>query len=152
MPNAAGTRRCPYDPPEQRFGAILSGNGSSLPVPPWPPHKTEYLHAPDRGGRLTKAREGKLMAFCSSGADVQVLSVTVPCQTRVSNPFPSFAVPVIAKGATHAAVPSPSFAVHYCRVGVINEWESCSAQRWSSCSLVSGRARDRRKVSHALHA
>jgi ethanolamine ammonia-lyase small subunit len=83
--------------------------------------KDEYLRRPDLGRRLDENARSQLAAHCAVQADLQVvigdgLSVTA-VSTQVPPLLPLIAEKVRARGWKMGEL----FAVHYCRVGVIND-------------------------------
>lgn len=83
--------------------------------------KDEYLRRPDLGRRLDEIARGKLLAQCPANADLQVvigdgLSVTAVA-TQVPPLFPWIDEMAWSRGWKLGQL----FAVHYCRVGVIND-------------------------------
>jgi ethanolamine ammonia-lyase small subunit len=83
--------------------------------------KDEYLRRPDLGRRLDENARTQLAARCAPQADLQVvigdgLSVTA-VSTQVSPLLPLIAEQARARGWKLGQ----PFAVHYCRVGVMND-------------------------------
>ncbi len=83
--------------------------------------KDEYLRRPDLGRRLDESARSKLLAQCPANADLQVvigdgLSVTAVA-TQVPPLIPLIDEMVRSRGLKLGQL----FAVHYCRVGVIND-------------------------------
>jgi len=83
--------------------------------------KDEYLRRPDLGRRVDESARSKLLAQCPANADLQVvigdgLSVTAVA-TQVSPLFPLIDQLARSRGWKLGR----PFAVHYCRVGVIND-------------------------------
>lgn len=83
--------------------------------------KDEYLRRPDLGRRLDESARGKLRAQCPTNVDLQVvigdgLSVTAVA-TQVPPLFPLIDEMARSRGWKLGQL----FAVHYCRVGVIND-------------------------------
>ena len=83
--------------------------------------KDEYLRRPDLGRRLNESARSKVLAQCPANADLQVvigdgLSVTAAA-TQVPPLFPLIDELASSRGWKLGQI----FAVHYCRVGVIND-------------------------------
>jgi ethanolamine ammonia-lyase small subunit len=83
--------------------------------------KDEFLRRPDLGRRLNEDARSKLLAQCPANADLQVvigdgLSVTAVA-TQVPPLFPLIDEMARSRGWKLGHL----FAVHYCRVGVIND-------------------------------
>jgi ethanolamine ammonia-lyase small subunit len=83
--------------------------------------KDEYLRRPDLGRRLDENARSKLLAQCPANADLQIvigdgLSVTA-VSTQVPPLFPLIDQMARSRGWKLGQL----FAVHYCRVGVMND-------------------------------
>jgi len=83
--------------------------------------KDEYLQRPDRGRRLDESARRELMARCSSGADLQVVIGDGLSVTAVSTQLPSLLPLIAEKAHARGCNLGQPFAVHYCRVGVMND-------------------------------
>jgi ethanolamine ammonia-lyase small subunit len=83
--------------------------------------KDEYLRRPDLGRRLDANARGQLEAQCAAQADLQLVIGDGLSVTAVSTQVPPL-LPLIAQQAhSRGWKLGQPFAVHYCRVGVIND-------------------------------
>jgi ethanolamine ammonia-lyase small subunit len=83
--------------------------------------KDEYLRRPDLGRRLNESARGKVVAQCPANADLQVVIGDGLSVTAVATQVPPL-FPLIGEMArSHSWKLGQIFAVHYCRVGVIND-------------------------------
>ena len=83
--------------------------------------KDEYLRRPDLGRCLNENARGKVLAQCPANADLQVVIGDGLSVTAVATQVPPL-FPVIDQMArTRGWTLGRPFAVHYCRVGVIND-------------------------------
>ena len=83
--------------------------------------KDEYLRRPDLGRRLDENARSKLPAQCPANADLQVVIGDGLSVTAVATQVPPL-FPIIDEMArSRGWMLGPLFAVHYCRVGVIND-------------------------------
>jgi ethanolamine ammonia-lyase small subunit len=97
----------------RQFGAFLVQTQANS--------KAEYLARPDRGRRLSAAAVDTLRAECATGVDLQVVVGDGLSATAVRAQVPAL-VPLLADGARQRGwTLGQVFAVHYCRVGILNE-------------------------------
>jgi ethanolamine ammonia-lyase small subunit len=83
--------------------------------------KEEYLRRPDLGRRLDQNAHGQLAAHCAPNTDLQIVIGDGLSVTAVSTQVPPL-LPMLAENArSRGWTLGQPFAVHYCRVGVINE-------------------------------
>jgi ethanolamine ammonia-lyase small subunit len=83
--------------------------------------KDEYLLRPDLGRRLSKASRAELAKECPARADLQIVIGDGLSVTAVATQVPQL-LPLIAEKSTAAGWKlGRPFAIHYCRVGVIND-------------------------------
>jgi ethanolamine ammonia-lyase small subunit len=83
--------------------------------------KDEYLRRPDLGRRLDQNARSQLVAHCAAQADLQVVIGDGLSVTAVSIQVPPL-LPLLAERAQlRGWTLGQPFAVHYCRVGVIND-------------------------------
>jgi ethanolamine ammonia-lyase small subunit len=83
--------------------------------------KDEYLQRPDLGRRLGDNARNQLTARCSAEADLQIVIGDGLSVTAVSSQVPPL-LPLLAKKAQSLGWKmGQPFAIHYCRVGVIND-------------------------------
>lgn len=83
--------------------------------------KDEYLRRPDLGRRLDESACSKLLAQCPANADLQVVIGDGLSVTAVATQVPPL-LPLIDEMARSSEWKlGKLFAVHYCRVGVIND-------------------------------
>jgi ethanolamine ammonia-lyase small subunit len=83
--------------------------------------KDEYLRRPDLGRRLDENARSQLTAQCAAQADLQIVIGDGLSVTAVSTQAPPL-LPLIAQQARSRGWKlGQPFAVHYCRVGVIND-------------------------------
>ena len=83
--------------------------------------KDEYLQRPDLGRRLNEDARRELKARCLSGADLQVIIGDGLSVTAVSTQLPSLLPLIAEKSQSCGWKLGQPFAVHYCRVGVMND-------------------------------
>ena len=83
--------------------------------------KDEYLQRPDLGRRLDDHARNQLAARCPSEADLQIVIGDGLSVTAVSSQVPPL-LPLLAEKALALGWKmGRTFAVHYCRVGVMND-------------------------------
>jgi ethanolamine ammonia-lyase small subunit len=83
--------------------------------------KEEYLRRPDLGRHLDENAHGQLAAHCAPNADLQIVIGDGLSVTAVSTQVPQF-LPMLAEEArSRRWTLGQPFAVHYCRVGVMND-------------------------------
>ncbi|HEX4603086.1 MAG TPA: ethanolamine ammonia-lyase subunit EutC [Candidatus Angelobacter sp.] len=87
--------------------------------------KDEYLQRPDLGRRLDENARIELAARCVAGADLQIVIGDGLSVTAVSTQVPALLPQIVKTIADKATVPrwklGQPFAIHYCRVGVMND-------------------------------
>ena len=83
--------------------------------------KDEYLQHPSLGRELSDTARAELLRRCAQGQDIQIAigdGLSVPA---VRAQVPAL-LPLIVEGAqAHGWSLGQTFAVHYCRVGILNE-------------------------------
>ena len=83
--------------------------------------KDEYLQRPDLGRRLDEDARTQLAARCAPQADLQIVIGDGLSVTAVSTQVPPLLPLIAQKAQSHGWKLGQPFAVHYCRVGVIND-------------------------------
>src|SRR5471032_1215869 len=83
--------------------------------------KDEYLRRPDLGRRLDENARSQLAAQCSAKTDLQVVIGDGLSVTAVSTQVPLLLPMIAARARSRGWNLGDPFAVHYCRVGVIND-------------------------------
>jgi ethanolamine ammonia-lyase small subunit len=83
--------------------------------------KDEYLRRPDLGRRLNENARSQLGAHCAAQADLQVVIGDGLSVTAVSTQVPPLLPLLAEKARARGWKMGELFAVHYCRVGVIND-------------------------------
>lgn len=83
--------------------------------------KDEYLHRPDLGRRLNDDARNQVAARCPAEADLQIVIGDGLSVTAVSSQVPPLLPLLAAKAQSLGWKIGQPFAVHYCRVGVIND-------------------------------
>ena len=83
--------------------------------------KHEYLQRPDLGRRLDESARGKLRAECPANADLQIMIGDGLSVTAVAAQVPSLLPMMDEMARSRHWKLGQTFAVHYCRVGVIND-------------------------------
>jgi ethanolamine ammonia-lyase small subunit len=84
-------------------------------------NKDEYLLRPDLGRRLDESSRSKIQELCPGWSDFQIVVGDGLCVSAVSRQVPEL-LPLLNAGAEARGwkVGRP-FAIHYCRVGIVNE-------------------------------
>src|SRR5579864_238097 len=83
--------------------------------------KDEYLQRPDLGRRLDDNARNQLAVRCPAEADLQIVIGDGLSVTAISSQVPSL-LPLLAEKAHSLGWEmGQPFAVHYCRVGVMND-------------------------------
>ncbi len=83
--------------------------------------KDEYLHRPDLGRRMDDNARNQLVARCPKEADLQIVIGDGLSVTAISAQVPPL-LPLLAEKAQSLGWKMGQFfAVHYCRVGVMND-------------------------------
>jgi ethanolamine ammonia-lyase small subunit len=83
--------------------------------------KDEYLRRPDLGRRLDKSARTQLTKQCSTNADLQIVIGDGLSVTAVSTQVPPLLPMLAEKARLRGWTLGQSFAVTYCRVGVMND-------------------------------
>jgi ethanolamine ammonia-lyase small subunit len=83
--------------------------------------KDEYLRRPDLGRRLDENARSRLAAQCSAKVDLQIVIGDGLSVTAVSTQVPLLLPLIAARARSRGWNLGDPFAVHYCRVGVIND-------------------------------
>jgi ethanolamine ammonia-lyase small subunit len=83
--------------------------------------KDEYLRRPDLGRCLNENARGKVLAQCPANADLQVVIGDGLSVTAVATQVPPLFPLIDEMARTRGWTLGRPFAVHYCRVGVIND-------------------------------
>jgi ethanolamine ammonia-lyase small subunit len=83
--------------------------------------KDEYLRRPDLGRRLDESARSKLLAQCPANADLQVVIGDGLSVTAVIAQVPPLVPLLDQMMRSRGWKLGQPFAVHYCRVGVIND-------------------------------
>jgi ethanolamine ammonia-lyase small subunit len=83
--------------------------------------KDEYLQRPDLGRRLNEDARAQIGAQCPSNADIQIVIGDGLSVTAVSAQIPLLLPLLAEKAESRGWKMGLSFAVHYCRVGVMND-------------------------------
>jgi len=83
--------------------------------------KDEYLHRPDLGRRLDSNAHNRLTTQYPTHADLQVVIGDGLSVTAVAAQAPKLLPLLVEKAIAHGWTFGRTFAVHYCRVGVMND-------------------------------
>jgi ethanolamine ammonia-lyase small subunit len=83
--------------------------------------KDEYLRRPDLGRRLDENARSRLAAQCPAKVDLQIGIGDGLSVTAVSSQVPLLLPLIAARARSRGWNLGDPFAVHYCRVGVIND-------------------------------
>jgi ethanolamine ammonia-lyase small subunit len=83
--------------------------------------KDEYLRRPDLGRRLDEEARRLLLAHCALNADLQIVIGDGLSVTAVSSQVPALLPLLAEKARSRGWTLGQSFAVKYCRVGVMND-------------------------------
>ena len=110
---------------ERDLGADFMRQWNLFAVSTMAASKDEYLRRPDLGRRLDDEARSQLMARCAPQADLQLVIGDGLSVTAVSTQVPPLLPLIAEKIAEQARVRDwklgQPFAVHYCRVGVLND-------------------------------
>lgn len=83
--------------------------------------KDEFLLRPDLGRRFNDASRADFLKHCSSGNDLQIAIGDGLSVSAVSAQVPAL-LPLLYEGAkARGWTVGQTFAIHYCRVGILNE-------------------------------
>jgi ethanolamine ammonia-lyase small subunit len=103
------------------LGAVFVEQWKLATVSTMAASKEEYLRRPDLGRRLNENAHGQLAAQCAPNADLQIVVGDGLSVTAVSSQVPQV-LPILAeKARLRGWTLGQPFAVHYCRVGVMND-------------------------------
>jgi ethanolamine ammonia-lyase small subunit len=83
--------------------------------------KDEYLRRPDLGRRLDENARSKLLAQCPANAELQIVIGDGLSVTAVATQVPPLLPLIDEMARSRGWKLGQLFAVHYCRVGVIND-------------------------------
>ncbi|MBZ5506690.1 MAG: ethanolamine ammonia-lyase subunit EutC [Acidobacteriia bacterium] len=83
--------------------------------------KDEYLQGPDLGRRLNENAQNEIAARCPLEVDLQIVIGDGLSVTAVSTQVPSLLPLIAEKARSRGWKLGQTFAVHYCRVGVMND-------------------------------
>jgi ethanolamine ammonia-lyase small subunit len=106
---------------ETAFGGVFVKQWALFEV--WTRAKTkdEFLLRPDLGRRFNDASRADLLKRCSSGNDLQIAIGDGLSVSAVSAQVPAL-LPLLHEGAkARGWTVGQTFAIHYCRVGILNE-------------------------------
>jgi ethanolamine ammonia-lyase small subunit len=83
--------------------------------------KDEYLQRPDLGRRLNDDARNQLATRCPSEADLQIVIGDGLSVTAISSQVPPLLPLIAEKTRSRGWKMGQTFALHYCRVGVMND-------------------------------
>lgn len=83
--------------------------------------KDEYLQRPDLGRRLNEDARNRLSVRCPSEADLQIVIGDGLSVTAVAAQVPPLLPLLMEKARANGWKVGQPFAVHYCRVGIMND-------------------------------
>jgi ethanolamine ammonia-lyase small subunit len=83
--------------------------------------KEEYLQRPDLGRRLNDDARNQLVTRCPLEADLQIVIGDGLSVTAISSQVPSLLPLIAEKAQSRGWKIGQAFALHYCRVGVMND-------------------------------
>lgn len=106
---------------ERDLGAELVQRWKLFAVSTMAASKDEYLRRPDLGRRLDENARNQLKLRCAVQADLQVVIGDGLSVTAVSTQVPPLLPLIAEKAQARCWKLGQTFAVHYCRVGVIND-------------------------------
>ena len=106
---------------ERELGSGFVGHWKLFSVSTMAASKDEYLRRPDLGRRLDESARGKLRAQCPANADLQVVIGDGLSVTAVATQVPLLFPLIDEMARSRRWKMGRLFAVHYCRVGVIND-------------------------------
>ena len=106
---------------DRDLGAEFVRHWDILAVSTMARSKDEYLHRPDLGRRLDSNAHNQLTAQCPIQADLQIVIGDGLSVTAVSAQAPKLLPLLVEKVLEHGWTFGRTFAVHYCRVGVMND-------------------------------
>ncbi|SRR5579871_2459835 len=106
---------------QKNFGADFVRRWNLFAVSTMAASKDEYLHRPDLGRRMDDNARNQLAARCPAEADLQIVIGDGLSVTAISAQVPPL-LPLLAEKAQSLGWKmGQPFAVHYCRVGVMND-------------------------------
>jgi ethanolamine ammonia-lyase small subunit len=106
---------------ERDLGPDFVRQGKLFSVSTMAASKDEYLRRPDLGRRLDENARSKLLAQCPANADLQVVIGDGLSVTAVATQVPPLFPLIDEMALSRRWKLGQPFAVHYCRVGVIND-------------------------------
>jgi ethanolamine ammonia-lyase small subunit len=106
---------------ERDFGREFIQRWTLFAVSSMASSKDEYLQRPDLGRRLSEDARAQMAAQCPSNADIQIVIGDGLSVTAVSAQIPLLLPLLAEKAESRGWKMGQSFAVHYCRVGVMND-------------------------------
>lgn len=106
---------------ERDLGADFVKHWNIFAVSTMAVSKDEYLQRPGLGRRLNQQAHQELRAKCPSAADLQIVVGDGLSVTAVVSQVPALLPLIIEKAQAHGWKIGQPFAVHHCRVGVMND-------------------------------
>src|SRR5258708_27560022 len=106
---------------DRDLGAEFVRHWDILAVSTMARSKDEYLHRPDLGRRLDADAHNRLTTQYPTHADLQVVIGDGLSVTAVAAQAPKLLPLLVEKALAHGWTFGRTFAVHYCRVGVMND-------------------------------
>ena len=106
---------------DRDLGAEFVRHWDILAVSTMARSKDEYLHRPDLGRRLDSDAHNRLTTQYPTHADLQIVIGDGLSVTAVSAQAPKLLPLLVEKALAHGWTFGRTFAVHYCRVGVMND-------------------------------
>src|SRR5258708_273385 len=106
---------------DRDLGAEFVRHWDILAVSTMARSKDEYLHRPDLGRRLDSNSHSQLTSQCPIHADLQIVIGDGLSVTAVSTQTPKLLPLLLEKALEHGWTFGRTLAVHYCRVGVMND-------------------------------
>ena len=84
-------------------------------------NKDEYLLRPELGRRFDEASRAELQRRCSKGNDLQIAIGDGLSVLAVSRQAPPLLPLLYREARARGCTVGPTFVIHYCRVGILNE-------------------------------
>ncbi len=106
---------------DRDLGAEFVRHWDILAVSTMARSKDEYLHRPDLGRRLDSNAHNQLTTQYPTHADLQIVIGDGLSVTAVSAQAPKLLPLLVEKALAHGWTFGRTIAVHYCRVGVMND-------------------------------
>lgn len=106
---------------ERDLGADFVKHWNLVAVSTMAISKDEYLQRPDLGRRLNQQAQQELRTKCPSAADLQIVIGDGLSVTAVASQVPALLPLIVEKAQAHGWKIGHPFAVHHCRVGVMND-------------------------------